>query len=77
MTSSTESHYARGMLISPESCCQIYIDNVKEMCCAKVSDIKNTNEVMERLGLEENVVEVVNRSGGGWVMCRKGMLMNL
>ena len=43
----------------------------------KVSDNKNTNELLERLGLEETVVEVVNRNRDGWVMCRKVMLMNL
>ena len=40
---------------------------IRKMCGFKISDIKNTSELMERLGLEETVVEVIKRSGLRWM----------
>ena len=60
-----------------EGCWQIYIVNVKKMCGVKVSDIKNTNELMKRLGLEETVVEVVKRSGLRWMGHVLGMEISM
>ena len=36
---------------------------IRQMCVVKLSERKNKSEFMERLGLEETVVEVVKRSG--------------
>ena len=36
---------------------------IQKMCGVKISDRKNTSELMERLGLEETVKEVIKRSG--------------
>ena len=36
---------------------------IRKMCGVKISDRKNTSELMERFDLEETIVEVIKVSG--------------
>ena len=40
---------------------------IQKVCGVKISDTKNTCKLMERLCLEETVVEVIQRSGLRWM----------